>query len=180
MAASPKRRIYWDACVWIALIQRERIPDVNGKIEDRDAMCRSVIEVAKRDQIEILTSTLSLAEVCKDPAIKAQTADAVGDYFENDYILLVNADRSVGEHARVLMTSGFNGLKPADAIHVATAAISGVEEFHTFDRKLLNLDGLIDKKDGTKLKICIPDPGAAPAPLLDALKKEAVDEKDGT
>ena len=41
---------------------------------------------------------------------------------------------------------------------------------HTFDDKLLGLDGLIDKLDGTKLKICKPDPGGPAAPLLEAMK----------
>jgi predicted nucleic acid-binding protein len=174
MATSP-RRVYWDACAWIALIQKEKIALSDKLIEDRFMMCRTVIEAAKRGSIEILTSTLSLAEVCRDPAIKGQKPEAVADYFENDYILLVNVDRRVGEYARVLMTSGVGGLKPADAIHVATAAISGVEEMHSFDGKLLGFDGLMDKADGTKLKICKPDPGSPPAPLLDALKQEKSD-----
>lgn len=171
MAAS-SRRIYWDACVWIALIQREKIP-LSGAIEDREMMCRTVVEAAKKGAIEILTSTLCLAEVCKDPSIRATRADLIADYFESDYILLVNVDRSVGERARVLMTSGFSGLKPPDAIHLATAAISGVEEMHTFDARLLALDAVIDKNDGTKLKICKPDPGGPPAPLLEPLKQDA-------
>jgi hypothetical protein len=41
---------------------------------------------------------------------------------------------------------------------------------HTFDDKLLALEGQIDKLSGTKLKICKPDPGGKPAPLLDAMK----------
>lgn len=137
-------------------------------------MCRTVVESAKRGGIEILTSALSLAEVCKDPAIKIQQADAISDYFENDY-LLVNVDRFVGERARALMMGGgYTGLKPPDATHIATAAISGVEEMHTFDQMLLNLDGLIDKSDGSKLKICKPDPGGPAMPLLDPLKKESL------
>lgn len=137
-------------------------------------MCRTVVESAKRGGIEILTSALSLAEVCKDPAIKTQQADAISDYFESDYILLVNVDRFVGERARTLMVGGgYAGLKPPDAIHVATAAISGVEEMHTFDHTLLNLDGLIDKSDGSKLKICKPNPGGPAMPLLDPSKKDS-------
>jgi len=38
---------------------------------------------------------------------------------------------------------------------------------HTFDKKLLDMDGLVDKADGTKLKICKPDVGE-PLPLLQA------------
>ena len=126
-------------------------------------MCRSVIAAAKKGTIEILTSTLCLAEVCKNSNIQTTGADLIADYFENDYILLVNVDRSVGERAHGLMRTGLSGLKPPDAIHLATAAISGVEEMHTFDTKLLALDEVVDKSDGTKLKICKPDPGRAPA-----------------
>jgi predicted nucleic acid-binding protein len=171
MAAAP-RRLYWDACAWIALIQKEKIRLANGLTEDREMMCRSVVEAAKKGAIEILTSALSLAEVCKDPAIRGRGADAISDYFESDYILLVNLDRLVGERARTLMMAGHTALKPPDAAHIATAAISGVEEMHTFDRNLINLDGMVDKADGTKLKICKPDPGGPAAPLLEALKGE--------
>ena len=166
MAGSP-RRIYWDFASWIALILKEKIRDASGAvIEDRDAMCRNVIEAAKQGKIEIVTSTFSLAEVCKP----GQGAADIEAFFENDYILLVNMDRFVGDRAQKLMGGSISGLKPPDATHLATAAISDVEEMHTFDDRLLKLDGIIDKSDGTKLKICKPDPGGPPAPLLEAMK----------
>jgi hypothetical protein len=62
------------------------------------------------------------------------------------------------------------GLKPPDAAHLATALISNVDEMHTFDTKLLSLDGKLDKADGTKLKICKPGPFSS-APLLDLLDR---------
>lgn len=46
--ASPTKRVYWDACVWLALILREKIPLPGGGMEDRDTMCRMVIEAAKK------------------------------------------------------------------------------------------------------------------------------------
>jgi predicted nucleic acid-binding protein len=168
--ASP-RRIYWDACVWIALIQKEQIRDQNDRlVEDRYGMCRNVISAAERGQLEIATSTLSFAEVCKNPELKNRGEDKIAPFFENDYILPVNLDRAVGERARALMLSGISKLKPPDACHLATAALSGVDEMHTFDDKLLALNGKIDKPDGTKLKITLPDPGGTAAPLLDKMK----------
>jgi len=45
-----------------------------------------------------------------------------------------------------------------------------VEQMHTFDQRLIDLDGIFDKIDSTKLKVCKPDPGVPAAPLLDAMK----------
>jgi hypothetical protein len=53
------------------------------------------------------------------------------------------------------------GLKPPDATHIATALVSpGIVEMHTFDGSLLNL---------AKLKICKPNSGVLPGPLLKAM-----------
>lgn len=174
---SNPRRVYWDACAWIALIQQERMLNSDGTLfEDRYGMCRNVINAAERNHIEIATSTLSLVEVCKASSLLQNIGeDKIATFFENDYVLLVNLDRAVGEMARKLMRSGFS-LKPPDACHLATAALAFVDEAHTFDRKLLGLDGLIDKPDGTKLKIVKPDPGGIPAPLFDKMKSG--DERD--
>lgn len=166
MAGSLKR-IYWDACVWIALIQKEKILDEKGVItEDRETMCKTVIEAAKDGRVEIVTSALSLVEVCKNPDIKEKSADKIAAFFEHDFVLLANLDRASGERAREIMLVGYSKLKPPDAAHIATAAITNAEEMHTFDDRLLRLDGLIDKANGEKLKICKPDFGA-PLPLIE-------------
>jgi len=170
MATLPKR-VYWDACSWIALIQQEKIQKDGKLIEDRELLCRAVIEMAKDNKLEILTSSFCLAEVCKNRDVRDQVPDKIAAFFENDYILLVALDTFVGVRARALMLGGYAGLKPPDACHLATAAISNVDEMHTFDGALLNLDGKIDKADGTKLKICKPEAGA-PLPLFGFLREE--------
>lgn len=176
--ASLTKRVYWDACVWLALILREKIQLVGSGVEDRETMCRMVIEAAKKGSLEILTSYFCLVEVCKVPADKKGIADKLTDFFENDYILLTNVDRMVAERARDLMAVGHSKLKPPDAVHIATALVSpGVEEMHTFDDRILALDGTLDKVDGTKLKICKPDAGAPSAPLLEAMHGEKPEEK---
>ena len=65
------------------------------------------------------------------------------------------------------MQRGYSKLKPPDASHIAAAAIALVDEMHTFDDKLLGLDGRIDKGDGTTLRICKPSMGRPPLPLLE-------------
>lgn len=173
MAKAPKR-VCWDACVWIALIQDEKIREDGRVVEDRGVMCRGVIEQAKRGKIEIVSSALALAEVCKNRDIKDGDPERLAAFFENDYVLIANLDRMYGEHARKLMMSGHFGLKPQDACHLATAALTpAVSELHTFDRGLLNLDLKVERADKALLRVCKPDSdlGDDP-PLLGAMKRE--------
>jgi predicted nucleic acid-binding protein len=172
MAASPSR-VAWDSCTWIAYIQRERISDPDGKtiIEDRGAMCRPVLDAAERGAIEIVVSALALVEVLARNRTGGIDDQKVRDFFDNEYILLVNVDKHLGDFARLLMLSGHPGLKPPDAIHLATARIANVDEFHTFDDRLLALDGVIDRSDGIRLLIKKPSVPAPPAPLLDEIER---------
>ena len=64
-------------------------------------MCRTIIEAAKKGGTEIVTSTLNLVEVSKNPALKTSgSSDKISAFFENDYILLVNVDRAVARDGR--------------------------------------------------------------------------------
>lgn len=171
MADSPKR-VAWDACTWIALIQKEKIQDDKGNVtEDRYAHARSVINLAAQDKIEIAVSGLCLAEVSKNPPDEKGSDDKVGPFFQHDYILIVPVDTQIGTIARGLMQRGYGGLKPLDAVHLATAIVANVDELHTFDDRLLALDEKLIKLDGTTLKICKPAHGGAPMPLLDAAER---------
>lgn len=160
MANVPK--YYWDACMWIALIKREG---------DRFDACKNVIERAQRGEVEIWTSTFTLAEVWKRKCDGADTGlphaddQAFEDYIEQDFVFRVAVDADVGTAARRLLRKFPTMGKPQDAVHVATALIENVDELHTFDRDdLLRLDGQLDRQDGAKLKICSPpnppDPNA--------------------
>ena len=60
------------------------------------------------------------------------------------------------------------GLKPPDASHLASAIIANVDEMHTFDDDLLELDGKVQRIDGTDLKICKPSMGGPALPLLES------------
>lgn len=170
MASSPKR-IAWDSCAWIAHIQQERLFGSDGTtvLEDRGAMCRPVLQAAEKGILEIAASAVCLAEViCKNTSTDEQK---VRSYFDNDYILLVNVDKLVADRARQLMLAGYPGLKPVDAIHMASAAVANADELHTFDARLLALDERIDRLDGIKLKVRKPVVPASPAPLLEELEQ---------
>ena len=113
---------------------------------------------------------LALVEVLARNRTSGVDDQKVRDFFDNDYILLVNVDKHLGDFARRLMLAGHSGLKPPDAIHLATACIANVDEFHTFDDRLLALDRVIDRSDGTRLVIRKPAVPAPPAPLLDEIE----------
>jgi predicted nucleic acid-binding protein len=151
------------------LIQAEKIIE-DGV--DRYTRCRAVIELAKKGKIEIAASALCLAEVCKNKDIKDGDPDKIAAFFEHEYLQIVALGREISEEARKIMMAGFAGLKPADACHLATAAmVPEVVELHTFDGKLLALDQKIIKADKTPLKVCLPDVGGHPPPLLEEAKR---------
>ena len=183
MANSSKKRVYWDACAWIALIQDENVwvANENGE-EQRGKMCAEVLRDAEKGNVEIVTSALSLAEICKSKAVRRQGYEQrIRDFFENSYIIVVNVDTYIGTEARELMQNGRTGLKPADAIHLASARVANVDEAHTFDDKLLGMSETINRRDGRGLRIKKPHSEKAKAPLLDhAADQIGADDADIT
>lgn len=149
------------------MIIQEQSPLKGGGMEDRGKLCNHVIGLAAKKKLEIATSGLALAEVCKHDEVKAVDGDHLSDFFKNDYILVVATDRNVGTLARKLMQSGYTGLKPPDAVHLATAIVADVKELHTFDKQLLALDGKLEMAGGGVLKIC--KPFGPPPSLLDGM-----------
>lgn len=158
--AADARRIAWDACVWIAMIQRERPTLRNGQVENRDAMCREVLALAQGGSVEIVTSALCLAEVCRDRPAGADEPDLLFDFYRHSWVLMVAMDTGVGRLARTLMMGDYPGLKPPDAIHIATAIYAQATELQTFDDGLLALDGVIPCPDGGTLLIRKPTSGS--------------------
>jgi predicted nucleic acid-binding protein len=134
-------------------------------------MCRPVLDAAEQGVIEIAVSAIALVEVLARNRASQIDDQRVRDFFDNDYILLINVDKQLGDFARRLMLGGHSGLKPPDAIHLATACVANADAFHTFDDRLLALDGAIDRLDGSRLRIKKPAVPAPPAPLLDEIER---------
>jgi predicted nucleic acid-binding protein len=159
--------VYWDSCVWIALIMQEagRYPKVLG-----------VLERAQAGELQIVTSTFTIAEVVKrkcDGALVGMPEDEDDPFTEllkQDFVILVNADWDAATRARGLYREFCDqGLKkPQDALHLATAVIENVDEMHTFDGDdLLKLTGKVKRADGMTLTICEPpEPAPKPADLF--------------
>ncbi|MFH1743528.1 MAG: PIN domain-containing protein [bacterium] len=130
---------YWDACVFLAGITGEanRLPVVE-----------SLLQKCENEDIYIHTSILSLVEVAfsrnekdfrqQDPKIE----EAINDLWAPaSKIRIVEFYDLLAIRAKTLMREVMEKgwmIKPADAIHLVTAQSVGVDEFHTYDKSVIN------------------------------------------
>jgi predicted nucleic acid-binding protein len=148
--------VYWDACAWIAYIQKEMPGPETQFTEPRYEMCRTILRRAEAGQLEIATSSFTLSEVCKSPMDSTSPALNLPAFFEQRYIVQIVLDKQIGLRAQSLQIAGVTGVKPADAVHLASALVWSVPVFHTFDTKLLDLDKRLTMNDGNQLTIIRP------------------------
>lgn len=135
---------YWDSCAFLAWLQDE--PDTS------DA-CNDTLNEAKSGSFIILTSSLTLTETLwmrKGPKLGKDKADLLNRFFRRSFLRVVNLDRKIAEDAQLLVWD--HGIKPKDAIHVATALRYDCDMLQTFDIGLLKKTGLVHG-----LTICAPE-----------------------
>src|SRR5690349_10565859 len=104
--------IYWDSDAFLGWLQEEP-----GKVE----LCRGTLERAKAGEVLIITSALTLAEVLwqkHSPMIPKSKAEILRKFFRRTHFRVWNVSRKISESAQDLVWS--HGIKPKDAIHVAT------------------------------------------------------------
>ena len=121
--------IYWDSDAFLGWLQEEK-----GKVE----LCLGTIERAEAGEVIIVTSALTLAEVLwmrNAPKIPKDKAVILRKFFRRSYIRVRNVTRSVSELAQDLVWD--KGIKPKDAIHVATALEARAPILETFDEGLI-------------------------------------------
>jgi predicted nucleic acid-binding protein len=172
------QRVYWDACAWIAFIAEEKdIPLKGGGKENRYAMCLNVLEAARAGKYEIVTSAFTLAEVCKSPEVIESPIDNLSSFFEKSYILIVPVDLGIGRRAQALQSTGLINLKPADTVHLVSAQRAKAAELHTFDEKILALDGKINDASGSPIKICRPTQASSMGPLFEMTGSDGAQNK---
>lgn len=149
-------RVYWDACAWIAYIQKEMPGPEAGFTEPRFEMCRTILRRAEARQLEIATSAYTLSEVCKKPVDPTSPGLNLPAFFDQPYIVLVDVTKQIGMRAQSLQVAGVAGLKPQDATHIASALVWSIPFVHTFDKRLLALDKVLTMDDGDQLRIIRP------------------------
>lgn len=136
-------RIYWDSCVLLSYINA--IPARLPTIEE-------LLRLSRAGEVELISSVLSQVEVAfaasekrgqaLDPEVEEQIIElwAPGSPITPVEFFELIADRARGL-MRQAITQGWGSLKPADAIHLATAQQLEVDEFHTYDGDLHKWDG---------------------------------------
>lgn len=128
---------YWDSNCFIAIFENEI-----GRVDN----CKSVLLAAKRGELRIITSALTLTEVIKikGKPIKAEAEDRIRAFFEHEWIIVRDVDRFIAEQARDFIWK--HNLQPYDAIHLATAYKHKLRFLDTYDHADL---GKLDQKIGS-------------------------------
>jgi predicted nucleic acid-binding protein len=153
------KRVYWDSCCFISLIMEEK-----GRHSD----VHSLYQDAERGILTIVSSTLTISEVCR---VKCEPRDVPRDrlaadkdemldrFFQNDFFEFVELSPSVGSSARRLYRQYPQIKITNDAIHLASAVISNVDEMHTYDSSdLIVLSEKVLTQEHRPLVICPPWP----------------------
>ncbi len=143
--------IYLDACVLLSYIDND---------SDRAPIIEELFRRSRANEVELITSTVTRVEVAYDSTEKAgQTLDpAVEVKIDTLWapaapIEIVEFYDQIAVRARDLIrfavTQGWS-LKPADAIHLATAVHMQAAEMFTYD------SGLPKFSEHAGLKVCEP------------------------
>jgi predicted nucleic acid-binding protein len=107
-------------------------------------LCAGTLKRADLGEVIIFTSALTIAEVLwmrGAPMIPQDKADIVRKFFRRSYFRVRNVTRAVAENAQDLVW--MQGVRPKDAIHIATALDASALALETFDGELLKKSGAI-------------------------------------
>jgi len=152
MGANPNT-VCWDTSCFVAKF--------NGEIGRID-VCNAILEAAKRNEVKLFTSYITMCELVKIKGeYPSEAEDQIVDFLRSPHINLVAIDFSISRITRDLVRR--YGLNVRDAIHLATAIKLKVDVLHTYDGDdLLILNGKIPD-----VKLEIKEPSFSFQTLLD-------------
>lgn len=149
-----KPKVYMDSCCFIELA----LESIGKHNTDRDNdlwFLKALFRAAFDEEIEVLTSTLSIAE-CSHA--KGDISDDVKTLFKGfltsgRYVFLVQDSVLVAERARNLRWVHGLAFSGADSVHIASALEMQCDEFLTWDDKPHNN---VSELDNLSLTVCFP------------------------
>ena len=143
----PKKRLYWDTSVFLCFL--------NEAEEERRDICQDILDHAKDGDVEIITSMYSLVEVIRPKGIKFPTqltpteVEKLEGMFRWPWLKKIQIHEDLAISASRLARA--HGLKPADAIHAATAISEQVTELQKWDSDFSKIAHLISVTEPTYL-----------------------------
>jgi predicted nucleic acid-binding protein len=146
--ADPERRC-WDSVCCLGWLKGE---------PDKIPACQSVLDLVDDGKVEIVVSTLAIAEVLwlkGHDKIPPDNKEKVRAFFRRSSFLIAGVDLATAELAQELVWN--HGVHPKDAVHVATALLLRCVSLDTFDTNLWKLNGVLG--EGLKLRIGKPEGG---------------------
>jgi predicted nucleic acid-binding protein len=147
-------RPYLDTSAYLAAINNEK---------DRALVVRQILDAAEQKKIQIVASTFVVAEVIKikgeDAYLTPDKESEIDEVLKSERILWVELDLTLALEARKLARA--HGLKPGDAIHLASAIRAKADVLLRYDSRFNS------KNEIAGLELCDPFwPGDTPFPDL--------------
>ncbi len=149
---------YWDSCVFLAYLKKER---------ERVDQCQAILNEAQSGRTKIITSAATLFEVLfLDPHQKynEESQRKIRDLFNFSFIHIINLTRYVSEEAQNLKWKHRN-IDIKDAGHLATVIDSEISLLETYDNTLIKYDREFENQINQKIKIAEPSIGQIPIPF---------------
>jgi predicted nucleic acid-binding protein len=150
-----KDRIYIDACPIIDYVKGDRAKDITEKIKSNNWLIRQMLTAASQKEIELVTSTLTIAECRRaytdKPATEEQKRLIRSVLTSEKIFVLIQVTPGVAKRARDLEWEEGINLKGADAIHVASALITDCAELFTTDARGMFKNALKIEKLGLRI-----------------------------
>ena len=142
-----KKLICWDTSVLISWIWADKSPD-------RTQAVRTVVQGFENEDYKLAVSTLLYVEVLES-TMPGHAMEQFKKFMQNRQMIeIIAVDIRVAEKAQSIRNKIQKKIRTPDAIHIATAIISGAKLFHKFDKGLLRLSRK-DEVEGLTITDCV-------------------------
>lgn len=128
-----KELLCWDSSVLISWIRGDENP---GRIQ----AVREVVESVENKHYKLVVSTLLYVEVLEN-TMPGHAIERFKKFMQNRQMIeIIAVDIRVAQKAQSIRNKSQKKIRVPDAVHIATAIVSGAKIFHTFDEHLLKLN----------------------------------------